>query len=539
MIMMLSLSLTAMHFKNSRSASIDDITEPQLALLHEVITGEQDPEITARIADILWIRRRDFRMAELAVKSYLASAEILKLSRPWIVRTERIERAVGLAASLGLAGPLFAQVIEYVEGLLNEIEGNDSSLFSARLMELLQGHKKGSPTKYAEMAGTAALRAEAEHDWNRSRTYWEVKAGWHALGNDADKRARALICAAESYVKDATDFINQTPPSYISASAQIQRAIVALRRVAGTNSRVDSLHKLLMDYEEKTNLEMKSSSQSVDFGRYIEVTREQITGKSFSEALLTLAFMFSHPSVADLRLQVLEHVEDFGFRDLLCVVEVVNERGKVVGRKPSFVSEDPLEVEKAIQAEMFSNAKRVQWMYAHAFIEPARIQINLEHREVRLRDFMSMVTNNPFVPEGREDIYARGLYAGLKGDFMTAIHLLLPQLENSIRHELELQNLIVSGLDQSNIQKEYDLNKLFEIYFLQLVSIFGEDLIFDLRGLLIERFGSNLRNRMAHGLISAQKFSSPNMVYVWWLALRLCLVPLARSAYQACEPKTD
>lgn len=406
-------------------------------------------------------------------------------------------------------------------------------------MELLQGHRKGSPTKYAEMTGTAALQAEAEHDWNRSRAYWEVKAGWHALGNDSDKGADALISAAETYVKDATDFISQTPPSYISASAQIQRAILALRRVAGTNSRVDSLHKLLLDYEEKTNQEMKSSGQSIDFGRYIDVTRGQITGKVFSEALLTLAFMVPHPSVEELRSQVLEHTEDYSFRDLLCVVEVVNERGKVVGRKPSFVSGDPLEVEKAIQAEMFSNAKKVQWMYAHAFIDPARIQISLEHREVRLRDFMSMVTHNPFVPEGREEMYARGLYAGLKGDFMTAIHLLLPQLENSIRHELELQNLIVSGLDQSNIQKEYDLNKLFEIYFLQLVSIFGEDLTFDLRGLLIERFGSNLRNRMAHGLISAQEFSSPNMNYVWWLALRLCLVPLARSAYHARDPKID
>src|SRR6185369_14757447 len=107
---------------------------------------------TARIADILWIRRRDFRMAELAVKSYLASAEVLKVSRSWIVRAERIERAVGLAASLNRTAPLFAKVIEYIEGVLDEIDGDDASLFSARLMEFLQEHRKGSPPKYAKMA---------------------------------------------------------------------------------------------------------------------------------------------------------------------------------------------------------------------------------------------------------------------------------------------------------------------------------------------------------------------------------------------------
>ena len=32
-------------------------------------------------------------------------------------------------------------------------------------------------------------------------------------------------------------------------------------------------------------------------------------------------------------------------------------------------------------------------------------------------------------------------------------------------------------------------------------KLLGEDLVFDLQGLLVERFGVNLRNRMAHGLM--------------------------------------
>ncbi|MDM3843455.1 MAG: DUF4209 domain-containing protein [Aphanizomenon gracile PMC638.10] len=55
-----------------------------------------------------------------------------------------------------------------------------------------------------------------------------------------------------------------------------------------------------------------------------------------------------------------------------------------------------------------------------------------------------------------------------------------------------------------------------------MTSIFDEDTLFDLQGLLIEKSGSNLRNRMAHGLINDNDFSSPIFSYLWWVTLRLC-----------------
>ena len=58
-----------------------------------------------------------------------------------------------------------------------------------------------------------------------------------------------------------------------------------------------------------------------------------------------------------------------------------------------------------------------------------------------------------------------------------------------------------------------------------LKMIFGEDFVFDIRGLLVERFGSNLRNNMAHGLIDHDDFYSSSGCYLWWLALRFYVLP--------------
>ena len=48
--------------------------------------------------------------------------------------------------------------------------------------------------------------------------------------------------------------------------------------------------------------------------------------------------------------------------------------------------------------------------------------------------------------------------------------------------------------------------------------------MFDLQGLLVERFGVNLRNRMAHGLMGDDEFASPTGLYLWWLVLRICMI---------------
>jgi hypothetical protein len=57
----------------------------------------------------------------------------------------------------------------------------------------------------------------------------------------------------------------------------------------------------------------------------------------------------------------------------------------------------------------------------------------------------------------------------------------------------------------------------------ELEQIFGPDIAFDLRGILIERFGDNMRNEFAHGLMPESAFYVPTAAYLWWLILHLCV----------------
>lgn len=71
-----------------------------------------------------------------------------------------------------------------------------------------------------------------------------------------------------------------------------------------------------------------------------------------------------------------------------------------------------------------------------------------------------------------------------------------------------------------HIQQEKDLNTL--LWLPEMEEHFGPDITFDLRGFLVERFGFNLRNESAHGLMSENAFYQAGSVLLWALLIRLC-----------------
>jgi hypothetical protein len=293
--------------------------------------------------------------------------------------------------------------------------------------------------------------------------------------------------------------------------------------------RVEELHKLLLKHQPQSMSEMKMFSHEIDTRSLVEQATAQVRGKSFKDAILQLALMGSSPSVEKLRLRVEEALRDYPLQFLIAET-LYNQTGKVVARKPSIISNDPEESETALQISMLKYARYEQHIYASAIVNSARYQINLEYN-TSMEDFAFIVINNPFIPPGREMIYARGLLEGLRGDFLVSTHLLIPQIEHSIRYLMEQQGCIVSGLDDRGVQDEHNINVL--IRRPELVEILGEDIVFDLKGLLVHRFGTNLRNHMAHGLVEYNGFLTDDNSYLWWLTLHLCCLPIIKLNYQS------
>lgn len=508
-----------------------NLTNEHLDFIAEIAPEISDPELLARVADILWVKRRDYRMAQSAVNAYLESAKALEDPEKWIWCANRIERALRLAKKINYQAEV---VVAHIETVLARYNGEDPRWLSAKLMELLQEYRMGDPKKYATLAKKAAKLAESEHDWRKARNYWEIKAKWHRLEKDEDSERAAQMQAAQTYVKEAEDSLKGTNTSYLKASHFLQKAFEAYMNVRGNKEeataakeKAEEVRKLLSQYQDQTLNELVHISHKIDISAEAEIARSHVKGKTFYDSLFSLAFLGTPPQVSHLRQEVLEIAAKHPLHHFLPSV-IINEMGKIVARQPEFASSNNSEeVEASIRFEMYQNAIYYQRIHAQAYIEPARYQINLEH-SVQEKDLLPIVSNNPFVPPGREYQFAKGLYGGLTGDFFTSTHILIPQIENSVRYLLRKQGALLSKIDlDKGIEDERDLNTtLFPRNYQQINSIFDEDTLFDLQGLLIERSGSNLRNRMAHGLINDSNFNSPIMSYLWWVTLRLCCLPI-------------
>ena len=114
----------------------------------------------------------------------------------------------------------------------------------------------------------------------------------------------------------------------------------------------------------------------------------------------------------------------------------------------------------------------------------------------------------------------------MEGDYLVALHLLVSQVEDSLRYLLERQREITSKLDADGIQEVMDLNELLRLP--ALLPILGQDLVFEMEGMFVDRFGSNFRNKLAHGLLYSGDFYTDQATYIWWSILRLCCLPLIK-----------
>ena len=541
----LSMALTGLNNTSFMEKMISErLSDYDLAILRELITTVNDPEMRARIADILWVCKRDTdrarptQMARVAVQSYLQSAKTLEDVDEYTSCHDRIQRAAHLAPLTDgkKSVAMRCLVAQHIDNLIDLYADVENEFLTGSAMKVLQKDLKkslnaihsdlpGYAAKCAAVAAQKAVFADNFQDYHKAfyqkLAYRKIESEWHKIAGDQEAERRAKLDVAEAEVWYAQQaFLGKETNSYAVAAGRIKSAIQAFRKIEDTfgkrqdtSERIQELHKHMLDYQQKSMslvIDIPLDSSQFDDAEMQQRARELVTKKSLREALYALAFRYSLiKSLDDLQAEAEQDMESYKLRYLIPTA-LVDEEGKT--KAISGNGED------SIEHTMFRIANFYQSWYGLNFISPACKQICSEH-DMSLDDLSFIVDENPFIPQGREPLYARGLLAGLQGDPVIAASLLIPQLENSLRHLLKQHGFIASKSEV--IQDDYLLNKV--LYSPDLKEVLTEDIIFILKDLLVERMGSNIRNEICHGLFDYSKFFQPQFTYIWWLTLYLCL----------------
>ncbi len=263
---------------------------------------------------------------------------------------------------------------------------------------------------------------------------------------------------------------------------------------------------------------MLIQSDPIDISSYAEDARKVVSGKEPLEALASLAGIV--PLIDAAKEMAGERKRMQGSLSQLFGSSTFSTDARKVATRTGLGVNEPSD--EAVFAEVVRSFTWRIDLNVKALIYPALEVLMLEHRFDT--GFLEEICNeSPAVPPGHTGLWARGLWHGLSHDFPSAISMLVPQVEQLVRVYLKARGIFTIIVDENGVEMEKGLNTLLEMP--ESSQLLGPDLTLELRALLCEQLGPNLRNDLAHGLLNDPRSWSVAAVYAWWLCLRLVVLP--------------
>lgn len=503
---------------NRRSMIPDDLSEEQLAVLKARADQANIPEFQGRIYDVLWIRKKDFAAAEKAINAYIESGLALESPKHWVASLDRYERSIRLARTLGNKA-LFQKALDHLVSRVLFYRDNETGYFRLRSGNLLYEFKGGDPSVLADMAEEIAGKAVNQKNFLEASDYYELAAKFHHRGKNQDKHLNALKLVAEQKIAEAE--ARELGGSFMASHSFWNDAIQAYRKIPGSQDKIKELHRRLNIAGQKMQSEMQSFSHEIDVTELAKKVIASFDGLTVVEALCQFVITGEPIDPADHRVMCEKQIKDNPLQFTIDA-HLYDAAGRKVGVRSSVYTNDPQEYEKAMVGVMNQQAHIVRHISVGGFLAPAMHKILQDHG-IDQGVIEEVMQGSGFIPEGRIPIFAKAFRLGFEWDFSTALHLLIPQTENALRHLLAQKGVITTSLDHVGIEEAWPLGRILAEPKLEV--ILGKKLIFELKSLLTGDTGANYRNLLAHGLINDDYLNSHEAVYLWWILFRMTVLP--------------
>ncbi|MDD5503785.1 MAG: DUF4209 domain-containing protein [Candidatus Omnitrophica bacterium] len=500
-----------------RTMMPEDLSDTELSELEEVLTVFTNLQFVARISDVLWIRRRNYLFAQKAVKAYLQSVDEDK-DECWVPRSEWLKRATQIAMELGEK----AQERQTVrDKILSLFEESMKTCFNAKqdywpssLLELLIENKLVD--NWEELAGKAVEIAKGfpiSPGCDAPRKYYEYAATCYSYADKPEKAKEAKLAIAKHWEDEAQAFKTPQGCDGLNLAHRIEQAIHAYR-AAGDKKRAEELVHELKEANKISISQMKViKSPTIDAGPLIKIADDLIQGKKGIEAIEAFAALHRPFNYDQEKASAEKMLKEHPLQGIIGA-HIIEDEGNVTAKIPG-MTED---YEGSLKAQIIKGYNLGQSLSACTTIKRG-VDLFLQSEESWRDTIKELVGKSIFVPKDRTDIFERALIAGFEGDYLTFIHFIVPQIENSIRMLFGLNGLKTTSVSSSGVQEERDLNQLLNDQSAE--AIFGKDLVWEMRSLLIKKYGPNLRNRVCHGLINSLDISSNSSLFLLWLSICL------------------
>lgn len=525
-----------------RSMIPDDIAGEQSAILADVVTSLPNPHLRARVGDIVFYNdRKHWRGAAAAIPAYceIALGRLDDTIRPRPSSLPNsihdvitpLARASALSRLTKKRGDVPAEVSEAIKACYAAALGGDHYAAFIKIAELALWNSILPPDQVASDAERLAQGQEADSYPMVVKGVWLIAAGCHDRLGDEEAANRCRREAAEQTLK----MRDQSDQPSVKAH-WTKAALGEMRHLPGSRDRVQELREELRTLQMSVGDEFQTFKTPIDLSESVANMRALFERTSFSDACLHFCNMTGAPAKQELRELVLKLAQEHPLTAMIGA-SYYDAEGREAARVPPLPTEGP-PPEDWYRSECGKYMDLIMQEQVRGKIEPARMFL-AERVSIQERHVLPLAEASPFVPRGREPLFALGFARMFQGDYATAAHLLFPQLENSLRHILMLANRDPSKIEQDLIQGDRTLSALLEVNGAELEAMLGEDVVYQIDILFNFRPGPALRNEAAHGKLPWPAFFHHPAIFACWFIFELTCRPLFRVWRERIAPRLE
>lgn len=511
-----------------RSAIPSDFSAEELDVLGQFVAHVDEPWLRARLADLVWFQQRP-RKGDMLLAAVDAYRSVPLTRELWLAGADDgWRRALNLVRMAGQGAGTASQEME--AALLTAFDNAEAEpLFKLRIAQLIfdTGFAEDRQPSIAEDLVTMGTRIGAAGDGFLAREAFSLARDFFKRLHDATRDADMGAAIAESWVADAEGRISGGAPGNSIAASCFENAMQAFRTVPrrermrlNIEARLHQVQVQLGDAGARAVTEMRTiSSPSIDITNLINESRDAVSGKGPLVALKAFALLYLGPNVDKLREEAQASRQRFVLTRLFGTTSLSRD-GRVIARQDGG-SLDGEDSEEQLLTSMVKDHQIMVGLVIQGRMLPAIDVLRAEHN-FTLQDFVSLAAACPLIPPGRELLVGKALLAGLNGDFDIALHLLTPQVEHLVRYHLKQAGILTTRVDKYGIESEIGLSSLMDLPGVD--DVLSANLAFEIRAMLSNPHGPNLRNDVAHGLVDDDQANSLSSAYVWWMIFRLVFV---------------
>jgi hypothetical protein len=511
-----------------RTAIPEDFKGQSLEVLAEAASRATHPVLRSRLCDVAWLLdRRSSDLGRAAISSYLTIVDTLTSVEKdddalITLRTDgyhALRRALEISHTMGWAGT----EADAARATLLRISAHAAKirdrvlLYRMSELDLRFGISESSSVGLAleSILDTNVDDFEADMMWCRAAQAYR-EAG------DNDGHVRCLSKAADWLVAKSEHALH-VQNSAMLASHWLGVAISRLHGLPGVRERRAKLRHRLIDVQAGIPDEMGHFFQPLDLRDIAKPVEKAFSEGDPRELLFAFATLARSPNPQSLRDEAKRTIAQFPLSSMFGSSHHDNE-GKVIYRSGGAGG---LEKDDSAINRQIAQAEGIRRQIAVAGeIEVAR-SILSARIYLSEQTFLSLLQHSPFVPPNLVHTYAKGFARFFEGDFLSALCILTPMLENSLRHVLRLSGHDVTKFDDATqTQQDHTISVLFEQMRDQLDAVFGAAMTTDIEHVFLSRPGPCIRHMVAHGLISDGTPYDTDSLYACWLIYHLCCVPL-------------